>query len=1533
MASFSFSQSVFINEIHYDNAGTDVDEAIEIAGPAGTDLTGWSLALYNGSNSSVYNTINLSGVLTNQQNGFGTLVEVLPSNGLQNGAPDGLALVDNNGIVIQFLSYEGSITAANGPASGMSSTDIGVSETSGTPVGNSIQLTGTGSEFTDFSWQAEVASTYGTVNAGQTFSAPSSTPLINEFVFNHTGSDSDEFVEIIALPDTDLSNFWILEIEGDSNASGTIDEVIQLGTTNSEGYFTIPFGANTFENGTVSLLLVENFTGTAGTDLDADDDGTFDTTPWDTLIDDIGVNDGGASDINYATVTLTQSFDGGTQTVGGASRIPNGSDTDAASDWVRNDFDGQGLPSFPAAVADNGEALNTPNAENEIANVVVPATVLINEVDADTPGTDTMEFIELYDGGVGNTSLDGLVVVLYNGSDDASYNAFDLDGFSTNAQGYFVLGNTDVPNVSLVFGSNGLQNGADAVALYTGDATDFPNDTPITTDNLIDAIVYDTNDSDDAALLVLLNAGQPQVNEGGQGNNAEHSSQRFANGSGDLRNTDTYVQAVPTPGSANTSATEPIDLIINELDADTAGSDALEFVEIYDGGTGNTPLDGFVLVAYNGNGDTSYNAFDLDGFSTNAEGYFVIGNVGVANVNLVVPNNSFQNGADAVALYTGDATSFPNGTAVTTDNLIDAIVYDTNDSDDAGLLVLLNAGQAQLNEDELGDKDAHSLQRIPNGSGGARNTASYIQQNPTPGVSNEGVIVEPGEPITIAEARNTPDGNVVTVSGVLTVSDNFSGPAYIQDATGGIAVFDGLVHGDGVFQVGDSITVTGIRESFNNQIQIGDVSTVVNNGLPNNPIEPVTITLSELGQHPGELVRVVNTTFPNPGNLLFGNSNYQLTDASGTGELRIDNDVASLVGLAQPENCSEIIGVIGRFNEIFQLLPRTDTDLPCAEEFVPGGDTANIPKEQTLDVVTWNIEWFGDEGNSPAAGNPNSDAIQRDSVSTVLRGLDADIIAVQEITDVALFTELVNGLEEFDYILSDAVSGGPGASGAQRVGFIYRTATVSPVSTRAMFTSIHPLYNGGDDSALAGYPDATNRFYASGRLPFLMTADVTINGETEQIDVIALHARANSSNGPQSRYDMRRFDVELLKDSLDVNFSDRNFIIAGDYNDDVDVTVADVNTTESSYQVYIDDPVNYTIATAVLSEQGFRSFVFSDNMIDHITISNELDDNLIIGSATAHFEFFDNDYAFTTSDHIPVSIRLQLRELELVNIESLNVSCNGANDGTASVTVSGGIAPYEYLWSNGETTASIADLAPGTYTVTVTDALDATVEAEVTITEPETLAFNLTEDQTVFIGYGPGCTTLEVSDITGGTPDYSFEWSTGETTQSIEVCPTETAIYTVTVTDANGCSFTKEVTVEAVDISCGNNPYNPKVTLCFNGRTLCVSKYAAWIFLQHGAVLGSCEDNGIEPPVVNFAKVFPNPVRNYTNVFLSARADANVNISVYSRYGYLVKEVQAQIVRGKNRIPLNLSSLRRDIYILRITDDRSNVIDKRILKL
>ena len=183
--------------------------------------------------------------------------------------------------------------------------------------------------------------------------------------------------------------------------------------------------------------------------------------------------------------------------------------------------------------------------------IIPPATVLINELDCDQVGNDSLEFVELYDGGVGNYPLDQYTVVFFNGSTDQCYMSFDLDGYTTDSAGYFVIGNSDVPGVSLVFANNLLQNGADAVALFVDSAATFPAGTLITLTNLVDALVYETADPTDIQLLALLNTGQPQIDEDLYVNKDIASCSRIPNGSGGLRNTYTYLPAPPTPKAVN----------------------------------------------------------------------------------------------------------------------------------------------------------------------------------------------------------------------------------------------------------------------------------------------------------------------------------------------------------------------------------------------------------------------------------------------------------------------------------------------------------------------------------------------------------------------------------------------------------------------------------------------------------------------------------------------------------------------------------------------------------------------------------------------------------------------------------------------------------------------------------------------------------------------------------------------------------------------------------------------------------------------
>jgi len=161
-------ENVFVNELHYDNSSTDSLEGIEIAGEAGIDLSCYELVLYNGHDSTVYNIVPLSGTIPNQSCGYGTMW--FPITGTQNGPADGFALYDIcNMAVLQFLSYEGTIIAADGPAMGMTSTDIGINETASTNGGFSLQLQGSGTTYNDFTWSGPDSNTYGMVNSAQDF--------------------------------------------------------------------------------------------------------------------------------------------------------------------------------------------------------------------------------------------------------------------------------------------------------------------------------------------------------------------------------------------------------------------------------------------------------------------------------------------------------------------------------------------------------------------------------------------------------------------------------------------------------------------------------------------------------------------------------------------------------------------------------------------------------------------------------------------------------------------------------------------------------------------------------------------------------------------------------------------------------------------------------------------------------------------------------------------------------------------------------------------------------------------------------------------------------------------------------------------------------------------------------------------------------------------------------------------------------------------------------------------------------------------
>ena len=183
-------------------------------------------------------------------------------------------------------------------------------------------------------------------------------------------------------------------------------------------------------------------------------------------------------------------------------------------------------------------------------SVCFSQTVVINELDSDTPSIDDKEFIELLSN-IPNFSLDGYVLVFFNGSTngaDSSYLTIDLSGYTTDVNGLLLIGsNAVVPTPQLLIAPNLIQNGPDAVALFTGTAEDFPEGTLATTTNLVDALAYENGSAEAQSLWALLGL-SGQVIEGP--NNNTDSIQRFDDG---LENPDSisYLATIPTPRALN----------------------------------------------------------------------------------------------------------------------------------------------------------------------------------------------------------------------------------------------------------------------------------------------------------------------------------------------------------------------------------------------------------------------------------------------------------------------------------------------------------------------------------------------------------------------------------------------------------------------------------------------------------------------------------------------------------------------------------------------------------------------------------------------------------------------------------------------------------------------------------------------------------------------------------------------------------------------------------------------------------------------
>ncbi len=557
-----------INEFHYDNAGSDVGEFIEIRVAKGDDVSFVAVDLYNGSNGTVYNTLSLGAPAASDALWDYYVID-LPPNGLQNGSPDGIAL-SNGGALIEFLSYEGSFVGVGGPADGVTSTDIGQAEASSTEIGFSLQRN------EDDTWDAPRAETKGGDNS------PPPPPIearINEFHYDNVGTDQGEFIEVRVNAGGDASGLAVTLYNG---SNGSVYNTLSLGApAGSDGtwdYYVIDLPPNGLQNGSPDGIALSN--GGALIEF-LSYEGSF-----------VGV--GGPAD-------------GVTSTDIGQSEA---SSTEIGFSLQRNADDTWDAP-----------RAETKGAANDAAPVVV-----INEVLVNTTGAD-VEFIEIF--GTPGTSLAGLSVLNIE-SDDASGNIdnrFDLPADAViGDNGFYLIGNALVsgslgvtPDAELP--ANFFENSSSTIALVESGSIAGPAVTGAET--VVDAVAL--SDSTPGTFYY----GAPVL--GPDGSFYPSAAGRFPDG-GDWQLIDAFSPAgantTPTAGGGGGTG-GPVEKLISEIQGPGAASplegtlvtvEAIVVGDFQDGGLGsNGDLNGFYLQEEDSDADadarTSEGIFVFDGFA------------------------------------------------------------------------------------------------------------------------------------------------------------------------------------------------------------------------------------------------------------------------------------------------------------------------------------------------------------------------------------------------------------------------------------------------------------------------------------------------------------------------------------------------------------------------------------------------------------------------------------------------------------------------------------------------------------------------------------------------------------------------------------------------------------------------------------------------------------------------------------------------------------------------------------------------------
>ena len=415
--------------------------------------------------------------------------------------------------------------------------------------------------------------------------------------------------------------------------------------------------------------------------------------------------------------------------------------------------------------------------------------------------------------------------------------------------------------------------------------------------------------------------------------------------------------------------------------------------------------------------------------------------------------------------------------------------------------------------------------------------------------------------------------------------------------------------------------------------------------LDNSPTPPPPTIAASTGNIEFFFAAAGSTTtkqFTVLGNDLAGGAGINITSSDGSFLVSKDNaSFAAAINFTEAEANNIAKTVYVQFapaqnNKNFSGVLTVST--AGAADTVVAVKGTSIDPAKTLEVVNWNMEWFSTP--DPTLG-PVDKALQRQNAQTILQNIGADLFALVEVVDTAALGNIVRTMPGYSYIICNYGShGNPFESGAspmnvlQKEAFVYKTSVFSNIDTTSL------LSLGVNTSADLSNPDYN--YWSSGRYPFMMTADVTLDGVTKRIHFVAVHAKANTSP-TATAYARRKSGADDLHAYLNTTYPNDNIVILGDFNDDLDSTITDgISPRYSSYKTFTDDAASFYSPTLVgLSLTGKKSTVSYNDVIDHVLVSNEMQPFYMGASAAVLTDVSSlvTNYGNTTSDHYPVFTR------------------------------------------------------------------------------------------------------------------------------------------------------------------------------------------------------------------------------------------------------------------------------------------------------